>query len=82
MKKNKTLADEIITIVQSEANNNPAPMKCIITRVYSDNVHVDAQTSSGVLQYVETISNNLTVGNTGIVIFLDGSLDNQIIITK
>ena len=28
----RTLADEIISIVHSEANNNPLPLKCTIQR--------------------------------------------------
>lgn len=77
-----TLAEEIITIVQSVANNNPAPTKCTIKKVYSDNNHVDAETDIGTLTHVETISSNLQVGNIGIVVYCDGDYDNPIIITK
>ena len=80
--KNKTLADEIITLINSEANNNPAPTRCKIIKIYSDNIHADVETSMGILSYVECIGNNLAVGNSGVVIFLDGSLDEYIILTK
>ena len=78
----RTLTDEIITIIESTSNNNPAPTKCTIKKIYTDNKHVDADTNIGTLTYIETISNNLTVGNTGIVIYLDGDLNQPIIITK
>ena len=82
MSNNKTLADEIITIINNTANNNPAPTRCTITKVYTDNKHTDAETSIGTLTYTETIGNNLTTGNTGIVFYLDGDTNKPIIITK
>ncbi len=82
MNNNRTLADEIITLINNEANNNPAPTKCTIKKVYSDNNHVDAETDIGTLTHVETISSNLQVGNIGIVVYCDGDYDNPIIITK
>lgn len=78
----KTLAEEIAVIVNSEANNNPAPVRCKITKIYDDNKHVDAETTNGTLTYAETISNNLAVGNVGIVAFLNGDINDYIIITK
>ena len=78
----KTLTEEIITIVNSVANNNPAPTQCTITRIYEDQNHVDIETTDGTLTYIPTISNNLAVGNIGVLIYLDGDYENQIIITK
>ena len=80
------MADELITqlqtLINAEANNNPAPIRCKITKVYTGNTHVDASTDIGTLTYVEAIGNNLAVGHTGIVVFLNGNLEEQIIITK
>ena len=78
----KTLTEEIITIIQSVSNNNPAPTLCTITKIYNDQNHVDIETENGSLTYIPTISNNLQVGNTGVLIYLDGELENNIIITK
>lgn len=77
---NRTLADEVITLIQSQSNNNPAPISCKITKVYDDFNHVDAEIDSGTLTYVETIGNIPVVGSKGIVVFLDGNLDNSVII--
>ena len=52
----KTLTEEIITIVNSVANNNPAPTQGKITKIYSDNNHVDIETQNGTLTYIPTIS--------------------------
>lgn len=76
----KTLTDEIITIINSVANNNPAPTRCTITKVYNDNNHVDATTNIGTLNYIETIGNTPTTNKTGIVIYLDGDTNTPIII--
>ena len=74
----KTLAEEIITIIQSEANNNPAPQKCTIKKIYDDKNHADVTTENGEYTYAEC----LTIGNTGILIFLNGDLNEYIVITK
>ena len=80
---NRTITDEIITIVQSVANNNPAPVKCTIKKVYDDNIHADITIGEdGELNYVETINNNIAEGNTGILFTLDGETTNYIVITK
>lgn len=78
----RTLSDEIISIVNSVANNNPAPVKCKITKTYNDNFHADIETDLGIIEYVETISNNLSVGNIGILVYLNGGYDEYIVITK
>jgi hypothetical protein len=78
----KTLTEEIITIIQSEANNNPAPQKCTIKKIYNDQKHADVTTDTGEYTYAECISNNLKVGNIGILIFLDGDINEYIVITK
>jgi hypothetical protein len=78
----KTLTEEIITIVESVSNNNPAPQKCTIKKIYNDQKHADVTTDTGEYTYAECIANNLTVGNTGILIFLNGDLNEYIVITK
>ena len=78
----KTLAEEIITIIESHANDNPAPTLGTITKIYDDNNHVDIETENGTLTYIPTISHQLKVGNPGVIIYLDGNFEKQIIITK
>ena len=73
-----TLTDELITLINSVANNNPAPTKCKITKIY-DNGYVDAETNIGTLNYVECIGTP-TVNKTGIIVYLDGDLNTPIII--
>ena len=71
----------IIPIVQDELNKQPKPQKIIITKVNTDNNHVDAKTLNGdTLTYIPTISNNPTVNNIGLLFFLDNN--EKIIITK
>lgn len=71
----------IIPIVQDELNKQPKPQKITITKVHTDNNHVDAKTLNGdTLTYIPTISNNPTVNNIGLLFFLDNN--EKIIITK
>ena len=68
--------------IDDTLKKHPYPTRCTIIKKYSDNIHADIETEDGTLEYVETISNNLTVGNTGILIFLDNTFDDYIVITK
>lgn len=76
-----SLGEEIEITINSKIANIPYPVKCEITRVYSDN-RVDVDTDLGNLSYVECIGNNLSVGNVGILLFLNGKDDEYIVITN
>lgn len=68
---NTTLDEQIQIIVKDELKQIESPLRCEITKVYGDNVHVDAKTKYGLLKYAETISNQPHVGDVGVVIFVD-----------
>ena len=77
----RTLADEIISIVHSEANNNPLPVKCTIHETYSNGL-IDVLLENGtILTYLPVIGSP-RVGDTGVLIYLDDETNNQIIITN
>lgn len=76
----KTLADEIITIVNAHANDNPAPTTCTVINTYEDDpYHVDVSTEDGTLRYVPCLFSN-TVGADGIIVYLNGDLNNPLAI--
>lgn len=75
-----SLVDEIITIVKSEANNNPAPERCKIVKVYDDKIHVDVQTRNGLLQYVDCIGTNPLLSDNALILFLSENLDDYVVI--
>lgn len=82
-KNNKnTLSHQIQIIFNDEIQKLPHPVKCTIKKIYEDNFHVDITTETGVLKYVETIGNNLQVGNLGVLIFLNNNFDDYIVLTK
>ena len=74
-----SLADEIITIVRSEANKNPAPTKATITKVYSDG-YADVTFTDGSLNYVKVIG-LATVGDAAVILWLDESMTDYIVVT-
>ena len=75
----RTLADEIISIVHSEANNNPLPLKCTIHETYSNGL-IDVLLENGtILTYLPVIGSP-HVGDTGVLVYLDDENNNQIII--
>ena len=77
----RTLADEIISIVHSEANNNPLPVKCTIHETYPNGL-IDVLLENGtILTYLPVIGSP-RVGDTGVLVYLDDEKNNQIIITN
>lgn len=76
----KTFAEEIETMIQDMANNNPAPEKCTITKNYSDSKFVDVTTEKGDEMKVVPLMGDNTVGKTAIVIFLEGNYQKPFII--
>ena len=77
----RTLADEIISIVHSEANNNPLPVKCTIHETYSNGL-IDVLLENGnIVTYLPVIGSP-RVGDTGVLLHLDDEDNNQIIITN
>ena len=77
----RTLADEIISIIHSEANNNPLPVKCTIHETYSNGL-IDVLLENGtILTYLPVIGSP-RVGDTGVLVYLDDETNNQIIITN
>jgi len=75
------LDEQIEPIVNQIIKQKPAPLRCTITKVYEDNIHVDANTNQGIIKYAETIGNPV-VGNIGIIIFLEQDFNDYLIITK
>ena len=77
----RTLADEIISIVHNEANNNPLPVKCTIHETYSNGL-IDVLLENGnIVTYLPVIGSP-RVGDTGVLLYLDDETNNQIIITN
>ena len=77
----KTLAEEIITLVTPEIQKIPTNQKATIIKVYEDQKHADITTATfGLLRYVETYGNTPIVDNDCILIFLNGGLDEYVVI--
>lgn len=77
----RTLADEIISIVHSEANNNPLPVKCTIHEIYSNGLIDVLLENDDIVTYLPVIGSP-RVGDTGVLLYLDDETNNQIIITN
>ena len=72
---NKTLADEIITIIKSEANNNPPPLLAEIIKVYTSD-YVDVIVNGVLFKSVRCFGPK-SVGVQGVLVFIDGDVNNQ-----
>lgn len=76
----KTLPQQIETIVQNHLNQTLTPVKATITHTYPDTKHVDINTSEyGVLKHVQTITDH-TVGDETILIFLNNNQNEKMVI--
>ena len=76
----KTLAEEIITIVQSVANDNPAPQRCTILKTYTNTDYVDIETYNMILEQVEC-AGNPNVGDKGLLVFPNGDENKPFVAT-
>ena len=82
MMAGRTLVDEIITLIQSEANNNPAPKVCKIISNYGAKPYSDVEVEDlGKLTYIRTIGST-KVGLEGLICFLNGDLNQGVVITS
>ena len=78
----KTLADHITDIIHHEANNNPAPIECKVTRNYTNEpTKIDVTTVLGEFKYIDCLNSN-TIGRKGILVFLNGETPFAIIETR
>ena len=77
----KTLAEEIITIIKAHSNDNPAPTTGTITRTYEESNYADVETEDGVHRYIPVIGEN-TVDTIGVIVYLDGDLNTPLMITS
>ena len=75
----KTLPQQIETIIQNHLNQTLTPVKATITHTYPDTKHVDINTEEyGVLKHVQTITTH-TVGDETILIFLNNQNEKMVI---
>ena len=75
------MQEQIRIIIKDEIQQQPRNVKCTITHTYPDKKHADIHTTEyGDLQYIECIGTP-TENNTGVLIFLNNSYDEKIIIT-
>ena len=78
----RTLIDEIITLIHSESNNNPPPKSCRIIKNYGEKPYCDVEVENlGVLIYKKTIGTT-EIGSEGIICFLNGDLNQGVVITS
>lgn len=67
----KTLTEQIETIITNKLNQTLTPVKATITHTYPDTKHVDINTTEyGVLKHVQAITDH-TIGDETILIFLN-----------
>ena len=75
----KTLPQQIETIITNKLNQTLTPVKATITHTYPDTKHVDINTSEyGGLKHVQTITDH-TVGDETILIFLNTQNEKMVI---
>ena len=75
-----TLADEIKILIKAEANNNPAPERCTIKKLYDDKEHCDIETISGELKYVDVIGDNVQLGSNAVILYFDENYEDYVVI--
>ena len=78
--KKRTLNDEVQVLLKDELNQIPHSTECEITHTYTDG-KVDITTPLyGEIHYIQTHGKTPTVGDKGILIFLENDYDKRRVI--
>ncbi|WP_458454416.1 hypothetical protein [Methanobrevibacter sp.] len=81
MSNNTSLYEEMELMITSLANNNPPPILCKITKTYAESNNVDVTSEIGDFTYVKVLGST-EIGLEGVLCFLDGDSNNQIVLTS
>lgn len=76
------LEKQLKILIGGYANNNPAPKRVKIKKIYDGRKFVDIETENGVLSYVEIIGNNFSINDVGVLLFFDDSYTDYIVIAR
>ena len=79
-KKERTLNDEVTILVKDEINQIAYPTECEITHIYTDGKVDIISTLYGEVNYIETHGKTPTIGDRGILIFLENNYDKRRVI--
>jgi len=75
----QSLADTVLTMIRSEANNNPAPVGCTIKQSYTG--YADIILSDGtVIRSVKCLGDN-TKGKEAVLVFLNGEYGDMLVVS-
>ena len=77
---NRTLTDEIITIIKDHSNNNPAPTLATITDINTPNRTITINLENTTIPNIPYIGTPV-IGNKCILVFIDGSTEQPYAIT-
>ena len=83
MDEERTINEEIELIAEDVVNKQPKPLQCKIITKYPNQNYVDVQIESDnqILKTVPVIGDN-TLGQKGIIIYLDGNVEKPFVVTS
>ena len=76
----RTLNDEVTILVKDEISQIAYPTECEITHIYTDGKVDIISTLYGEVNYIETHGKTPTIGDRGILIFLENNYDKRRVI--
>lgn len=80
MVENTTMREQIISIVEEKANNNPAPNTCTILSISEDYVSVTLDNEDNrKLSHLKKIGEG-SIGDKAVIIYPDGESNNPLVI--
>ena len=80
MTTKRTLNDEVTILVKDEISQIAFPTECEITHIYTDGKVDIISTLYGEIHYITTHGKTPTIGDTGILIFLDNDYSKRRVI--
>lgn len=80
MSEKRTLNDEVTILVKDEISQIAYPTECEITHIYTDGKVDIITTLYGEVKHIECHGKTPTIGDTGILIFLENDYNKRRVI--
>lgn len=80
MSEKRTLNDEVEVMMDDKISQMPFPTEAEITHIYTDGKVDIISTLYGEIHYITTHGKTPTIGDTGILIFLENNYDKRRVI--
>lgn len=78
-RKRSSFSNEIDIMITHALNQQPAPMRAVVRKIHSNDT-ISITTSNGILNYVEYVGGEPVIGESCLLIYLNGEFTDYMAI--